>query len=49
MRPLDLPSTPRFVLSFDFDGTLHHPADAPPIHPAFFDLIRHLRGARQVS
>ncbi len=31
------------MLSFDFDGTLHHPADNPPVPFAFFDLIKTLR------
>lgn len=43
MKPLALPPTPSAVLSFDFDGTLHDPAEEPPVPPAFFDLIRKLR------
>jgi hydroxymethylpyrimidine pyrophosphatase-like HAD family hydrolase len=31
------------MLSFDFDGTLHHPADSPPVPAEFFDLIKLLR------
>ena len=46
MRPLDLTAAPQFVLSFDFDGTLHNPAETPPLHPGFFGLIRRLREAR---
>jgi HAD superfamily hydrolase (TIGR01484 family) len=49
MRPLDLQAPPQYLLSFDFDGTLHHPADTPPVSPAFFDLIRQLRDQRNVS
>lgn len=30
------------VLSFDFDGTLHDPAESPPVPLAFFDRIRQL-------
>lgn len=31
------------ILSFDFDGTLHDPAQSPPVPPSFFDTIRQLR------
>lgn len=31
------------LLSFDFDGTMHHPADCPPIAPAIWDLFDALR------
>lgn len=31
------------VLAFDFDGTLHHPADEPPVPAEFFELLRSLR------
>ncbi len=34
---------PRLILSFDFDGTLHHPASEPPIPAEFFEVIRKLR------
>lgn len=43
MRTLTPPPTPELLLSFDFDGTLHHPADLPPVVPEFFDIIRRLR------
>lgn len=43
MRALDLPEKPRQVLSFDFDGTLHDPAQSPPVADAFFEKIRTLR------
>ena len=43
MRALDLPETPRHVLSFDFDGTLHDPAQSPPVADAFFEKITALR------
>jgi len=43
MKPLPLLENARRILSFDFDGTLHHPADTPPVPAAFFDLIAHLR------
>ena len=46
MRPLDLTATPQFILSFDFDGTIHNPAATPAIGPGFFDLIRRLRDER---
>jgi hydroxymethylpyrimidine pyrophosphatase-like HAD family hydrolase len=47
MRPLSPAASPQFVLSFDFDGTIHHPADTPSVDPGFFDLIRKLRDERQ--
>lgn len=43
MTTLPAPSTPNAILSFDFDGTLHHPAENPPVPTAFFQLIRQLR------
>lgn len=43
MKSLDSPNTATAILSFDFDGTLHHPSESPPVPAAFFDLIRTLR------
>jgi len=43
MTTLTAPATPRAILSFDFDGTLHHPAQVPPVPTAFFEQIRKLR------
>ena len=43
MRALDLPENPEWVLSFDFDGTLHDPASSSPVDGEFFDLISQLR------
>lgn len=43
MKPLPPLQNVRRILSFDFDGTLHHPADDPPVPAAFFDLIARLR------
>lgn len=43
MKPLPPLQSVRRILSFDFDGTLHHPADDPPVPTEFFDLITHLR------
>lgn len=43
MKPLPSPPIPTAILSFDFDGTLHHPSESPPVPTAFFDLIRILR------
>ena len=37
------PDRPGCLLSFDFDGTLHHPADDPPVPLACFERIRQLR------
>ncbi len=43
MKPLPPVPSPRHVLSFDFDGTLHHPADNPPVKRDFFTVIERLR------
>ncbi len=43
MTTLPAPSTATAILSFDFDGTLHHSAGTPPVPVAFFELIRQLR------
>lgn len=41
--PLPAPHRVQKVFSFDFDGTLHHPADQPPVPFAFFERIREWR------
>lgn len=43
MKPLPPLKNARRILSFDFDGTLHHPADEPPVPGEFFDLVSDLR------
>ncbi len=43
MRTLDPLSKVSGILSFDFDGTLHDPAEEPPVPAGFFPLIRELR------
>ena len=43
MTTLPPPPQPSAVLSFDFDGTLHHAAGNPPVPVEFFTLIRKLR------
>ncbi len=43
MTTLPAPPTASAILSFDFDGTLHHPSGSPPVPTEFFDLIRILR------
>ncbi|WP_035607483.1 HAD hydrolase family protein [Haloferula sp. BvORR071] len=43
MQPLDPPAKPGAILSFDFDGTLHHPADEPPVSPRLFRTLERLR------
>lgn len=43
MRTLPPPPQPAFVLSFDFDGTLHDPAASPPVPAEFFETIGGLR------
>lgn len=35
--------TPKVILSFDFDGTLHDPAGEPPVPKAFFECIQRIR------
>jgi hydroxymethylpyrimidine pyrophosphatase-like HAD family hydrolase len=46
MTALPPPPSARFVLSFDFDGTLHHPADDPPVPRELFRVIESLRRER---
>lgn len=46
MRTLDACPKPSLLLSFDFDGTLHHPDNSPPVPTTFFDTIRDLREKR---
>lgn len=48
MKPLPPPTTASAILSFDFDGTLHHAAENPPIPPEFFTLIEQLRAEQQI-
>lgn len=43
MNVLPPPDSPRVVLSFDFDGTLHDPSATPPVPLEFFERIRQLR------
>lgn len=43
MQALDLPEKPEWVLSFDFDGTLHDPASASPVDDEFFEVVSELR------
>jgi len=43
MQSLPPAIMPAFVLSFDFDGTLHDPASDPPVPPGFFHMVRRLR------
>ncbi len=43
MRTLDACPKPALLLSFDFDGTLHDPADTPPVPVDFFTEIKRLR------
>jgi HAD superfamily hydrolase (TIGR01484 family) len=48
MKALPTPSSPTALLSFDFDGTLHHSAGDPPVPAAFFEMIRRLREEKGV-
>ena len=43
MQTLPVPTSPGAVLSFDFDGTMHHPADDPPVPVGLFEEIRRIR------
>jgi HAD superfamily hydrolase (TIGR01484 family) len=43
MTTLPAPPAPTAILSFDFDGTLHHSASDPPVPCGFFEIIRELR------
>ena len=46
MKPLESPSSPGAILSFDFDGTLHSPLDNPPVTPRLFQTLERLRRER---
>lgn len=46
MRTLDPCPEPGLILSFDFDGTLHDPAENPPVPAEFFETILDLRQSR---
>jgi len=48
MIALPSPPFPAVLLSFDFDGTLHHAAGDPPVPAAFFEVIRQLREEKGV-
>lgn len=48
MRTLPPPEQPVWVLSFDFDGTLHDPASDPPVPTGFFDKLQVLRRGHSV-
>lgn len=48
MTTLPLTASPRAILSFDFDGTLHYAAENPPVPLAFFELIAELRKQHDV-
>jgi hypothetical protein len=47
---IPLPPVPRAaaILSFDFDGTIHHPAEEPPVPRGLFELLHELRGQGHV-
>jgi len=37
------------VLAFDFDGTLHDPAETPPVPPEFFEMLLRLRREHAIA
>jgi hydroxymethylpyrimidine pyrophosphatase-like HAD family hydrolase len=43
MTTLPAPATPSALLSFDFDGTLHHSGGQPPVPLEFYETIVQLR------
>jgi HAD superfamily hydrolase (TIGR01484 family) len=43
MKSLPPLALPGHLLSFDFDGTLHHPADRDPVSPRLFATLERLR------
>lgn len=43
MTALPAPPVATAILSFDFDGTLHHPSEYPPVPVDFFETILQLR------
>ena len=43
MKPLAPLEQPDYLLSFDFDGTLHNPAASPAVPPKIFKVLTHLR------
>jgi HAD superfamily hydrolase (TIGR01484 family) len=46
MKTLPPPASPSCLLSFDFDGTLHHAGSQPPVPMGFFTRIKELREQR---
>jgi HAD superfamily hydrolase (TIGR01484 family) len=46
VKPLEACEKPDLLLSFDFDGTLHHPADRQPVPLDLFETLRELRKTR---
>jgi HAD superfamily hydrolase (TIGR01484 family) len=43
VKQLDPVPQAKFILSFDFDGTLHDPAGNPPVSRDFFGILKDLR------
>lgn len=46
MKPLDSPALPGAILSFDFDGTLHNPAERPTVSLRLFQTLARLRSEK---
>lgn len=49
MRTLPTCPNPEILLSFDFDGTLHNPAEPEPVPTSFFQTIRRLHETRNAT
>lgn len=45
LAPFTESNTPRWLLSFDFDGTLVVPDEDPAVSPEFFELMKSMRSA----
>ncbi len=47
LEPFTPCNTPRWLLSFDFDGTLVIPDQDPAVRPEFFELMQTMRGSHR--
>lgn len=49
MKPLPSRGAPELLFSFDFDGTLHHPACEPTVPTALFDELLRIHQTRHLA